>query len=105
MEPEGVAVRFHRLAAQEYLAARRWYEGRSEGLGATFAAEVDRAVLRISDQPDRWPLYRHHFRRVRLRRFPYLLFYRVESPALVFVLAVAHARRREGYWIRRAARP
>jgi toxin ParE1/3/4 len=95
-------VRFHRLAAQEYRNARVWYERRREGLGFDFRTEVDRAVGRIASQPDRWPSFRDRFRRVRLRRFPYALYYHVADPDLVLILAVAHSRRRPGYWLRRA---
>jgi len=36
-------------------------------------------------------------RRVLVRRFPYSLLYRVD-PDVIFVVAVAHVRRRPGYW-------
>lgn len=94
-------VWFHRLAAQEYRNARVWYERRREGLGFDFRAEVDRAVERIRAKPDRWPTFRDRFRRVRLRRFPYALYYHFSDSDLVLILAVAHSRRRPGYWLRR----
>jgi ParE toxin of type II toxin-antitoxin system, parDE len=94
-------VRFHRLAAQEYRNARSWYERRREGLGFDFRAEVDRAIARVTSQPDRWPSFRERFRRVRLRRFPYALYCHIADPDLILVLAVAHSRRRPGYWLRR----
>jgi hypothetical protein len=94
-------VRFHRLAAREYEKARTWYEGRSAGLGAEFADETDRAIARIARYPNRWPVYFKRFRRVRLRRFPYSLYYHMVDSSRVLVVAVAHARRRPGYWRRR----
>jgi hypothetical protein len=96
-------VRFHRLAIREYEERRDWYERRREGLGDAFRDEVDRAVARIAKSPNRWPVVFVKFRKVRLRRFPYLLYYHVAdtSLALALVLAVAHARRRPGYWKRR----
>ncbi len=100
-----MTVRFHRLAAREYRAARAWYEQRRLGLGAEFAAQVDRAVARIVSQPDRWPVFRGPFRRVRIRRFPYALYYCVDPPDAILILAVAHAKRRQGYWLRRFGRP
>jgi hypothetical protein len=39
---------------------------------------------------------------MRLRRYPYLLYYARTDPAQVTVFAVAHASRRPGYWLRRA---
>jgi hypothetical protein len=97
----GMDVRFHRLAIREYEATRAWFERRREGLGASFRDEVDRAVARIARSPTRWPVAFDKFRRVRLRRFPYLLYDHVVDASLALVLAVAHARRRPGYWRRR----
>jgi plasmid stabilization system protein ParE len=94
-------VRFHRLAAREYEEARTWYERRGTGLGDEFAEETDRAIARIANDPYRRPVCFGRFRRVRLGRFPYSLYYYVVDPSRILVLAVAHARRRPGYWRRR----
>jgi plasmid stabilization system protein ParE len=94
-------VRFHRLAAREYEEARAWYERRRTGLGVDFGDETDRAIARIAKNPSRWPVCFERFRRVRLRRFPYSLYYHILDPSRVLVLAVAHGRRRPGYWRRR----
>jgi hypothetical protein len=67
-------VRFHRLAIREYEETRTWYERRREGLGGAFTDEVDRAITRIAKSPTRWPVVVVRFRRVRLRRFPYVLY-------------------------------
>jgi plasmid stabilization system protein ParE len=96
-------VRFHRLAMPEYVEARTWYELRGPALAQEFIAETDRAVERIAKAPDRRPLCFKHYRRVRLQRFPYTLYYRVVDPSLILVLAMAHARRRPGYWRRRSS--
>jgi toxin ParE1/3/4 len=101
LEDDAMEVRFHRLAAREYEDARTWYERRREGLGDAFADEVDRAIARIEKSPTRWPVIFVKFRRVRLRRFPYILYYHVVDSTRALVLAVAHARRRPGYWRRR----
>ena len=68
-------VRFHRLAIREYEETRAWYERRREGLGEAFTHEVDRAIARIAKSPARWPVAFVRFRTVRLRRFPYLVYY------------------------------
>jgi hypothetical protein len=41
------------------------------------------------------------YRRHRVRRFPYLVFYAV-APEEIRVVAIAHAKRRPGYWRDRA---
>ncbi len=80
-------------------------ESRQTGLGQRFRDEVDRAVSRIVAEPSRWAVYRERYRRVRLKRFPFALFYRQVDADRVLILAVAHDHRRPGYWIRRSSRP
>ena len=96
-------VLFHRLAASEYLKARRWYarEG-GERLAERFRHAVDEAVDRIARNPEAGAIFRKSYRWVRLHRFPYLLYYQLLDDTRVMVLAVAHAARRPAYWLRRA---
>jgi hypothetical protein len=47
-------------------------------------------------------MYRERFRWMRLRKFPFVIYYELRDPALVRIVAVAHAKRRPGYWLRRA---
>ena len=96
------SVIFDPSASREYLKARRWYAARSgEQIAAAFADEVDRAVVRIAENPETGIEFRTRYLWVRLRRFPYLIYYRVVSADTLIVLAVAHKRRRSGYWMRR----
>jgi plasmid stabilization system protein ParE len=97
-------VIFHRLARREYRAARQHYEQISARTAARFVQAVTRAVERIAENPNAWPEYCPHYRWVRTRRFPYLLIYRMLEPNFVVVVAVAHGRRRPGYWLRRMGR-
>lgn len=95
------SVVFHRLAAREYRLARAWYRRRSPATAERFRDEVDRVVKRISKAPLQGAVFRDDFRWMRLQRFPYLLFYEVVDSSVIRVYAVAHARRRLGYWLRR----
>jgi hypothetical protein len=45
------------------------------------------------------------FRWLMTKRFPFVLYYEIDGPLHVTIYAVAHARRRPGYWRRRARRP
>jgi toxin ParE1/3/4 len=95
-------VTFDASASREYLRAVRWYAAHAdEQTAAAFTAEVNRAVVRIEGDPNTGTEFRKRYRWVRLWRFPYLIYYRVVSDAVVLVLAVAHERRRPGYWSRR----
>lgn len=95
-------VLFHRLAAKEYLAARRWYARRSPATAVRFRDAVDEAIARITAEPSLGTPFRDRFRWVRVRRYPFLLYYAVITGDEVMVFAVAHSRRRPGYWLRRA---
>ena len=90
-------VAFRPQADAEVREARRWYEERRSGLGAKFAAAVEEAVARITDNPLAFPCVRGETRRAILRRFPYGLYFRVLRDAVI-VLAVVHGRRHPRRW-------
>src|SRR5436309_10058120 len=94
-------VGFHRLAAQELVSARRAYARHSIRAAERFESEVEVAVQRITSAPLLGSPYDVHHRWVRLRRFPYLVCYRILDADHILIVAVAHARRRPGYWRRR----
>ena len=88
---------FHPEAADEAQAAVDWYAKRSIRAAQRFLEELEIAIAGIEQAPDRWPRFDGEARRVLLRRFPYLVIYRV-LPDRIEILAVAHGRRRPGYW-------
>jgi plasmid stabilization system protein ParE len=96
------------VAALEYLedalevaeAAARWYAARSASAAAGFSDELDAAESAISELPEAWPLFEHGTRRFLLRRYPFSVIYLVDGERILIV-AVAHARRRPGYWTSR----
>jgi plasmid stabilization system protein ParE len=90
-------VDFHPSATVEAAEAYRWYAERSVDAANRFADELDRVVALVGESPDRWPAYLAGTRRAVFRRFPFLLVYRIHE-GRVQVLAVAHARRKPGYW-------
>ena len=92
-------VDLHPEAAEEAAAAVEWYRERSEAAAAAYTAELERAIELIAAEPDQWPPYLQGTRRFILRRFPFSIVYRKSPVAVeVEVIAVAHARRRPGYW-------
>ena len=90
-------VSFHEQASAEYEAAFEWYYLRSEFAAASFAEEIARAISEISKAPKRWPETTPTVRKFSLRQFPFIVFYR-ELPGKIQILAVAHGRRKPGYW-------
>ncbi len=97
-----VWVHFHRLASQEYLQALRWYASRSPRAAQHFRDAINQALQRIAAAPQSGPVYRGPYRWMGTRRFPYIIYYRIVSSTEVLIIAVAHRRRRPGYWMRRS---
>ena len=97
-----MAVRYVDGARIELEEAALWYEARREGLGERYLAVV-RATERLIEVAPRSGAViassraRGSVRRVRVHGFPYALFY-MRRATTIWVLAVAHIRRRPGYW-------
>ena len=95
-------VRFEDEADVEYRLAGRWYEGRTEHLGLEFFDAVDAAIDQILDFPRSGsPVPRMPtglpVRRMAVMRFPYHVMY-LETNNHIRILAIAHDRRKPGYW-------
>ena len=87
-------------ASRDIRDAEAWYWERSPEAADGFLVEVGRAFSLIQDAPRRWPSYRGSTRRFVLERYPFSIVYRIQK-ATVYVVAVAHAKRRPDYWRRR----
>jgi plasmid stabilization system protein ParE len=95
-------VRFDDEADAEYRLAGRWYEARREHLGIEFFDAVDAAIDRIVAAPQAGSPVRGlppdlTVRRRAVMRFPYHVVY-MELETHIRILAIAHDRRRPGYW-------
>lgn len=69
-------------------------------LGLAFVAEFERTANVVVANPLLGAVFRGDRRRYLLRRFPYSIIYQVTAEELR-ILAVAHHRRRPGYWAHR----
>lgn len=88
---------FHPAAVEEAEAAARWYWERSPRAAARFVGEIYQVVSKILEAPQRWPQGPGASRKIKLPCFPFTVVYR-ESDDAIQILAVAHGRRRPGYW-------
>lgn len=89
------------LALAELNDAAAFYKERANAeLGLAFVAEFERAASLVLDNPALGPVIRGTLRRIFLRRFPYGIIYQ-STPEELRVIAVAHTRRRPGYWTNR----
>jgi plasmid stabilization system protein ParE len=96
------SVAFEPEASHELEAAALWYEAQRSGLGLTFLAAVDRTVDNLATWPGAGTLVpglpaHLEVRQMPVVHFPYRVAYLI-APRELRVLAVAHTRRRPGYW-------
>jgi plasmid stabilization system protein ParE len=91
---------FHPRFRRDVAAASRTYGQQQEGLGDAFREEVARALELIRMFPLSGQLVEGNLRRQLVKRFPYHILYQVAGDS-VYVVAVAHQRRRPGHWQRR----
>ena len=90
-------VRFHPEAEAEFALAVAFYDKEGVSLGTEFAEAIERAAEFIRSNPEAGTPVRTSLQRWLVRRFPYALIYR-DEPERVYILAVAHHRRKPGYW-------
>jgi toxin ParE1/3/4 len=93
-------VEFHPAAQQEAEDAADYYDRQSPGLGAEFRRDLEEAVGRLGGNPGMYAAEIDEFRGCPLSKFAYTLFY-LDLGDRVWVAAVAHQKRRPGYWARR----
>jgi plasmid stabilization system protein ParE len=93
----GKQFQFHPEARQDLREAILWYRNRSPSVAAEFRGIASKAIRNIANAPQRHPRYLHGTRRLVLRRFPFSFVY-LDDPDVVSIVAVAHAKRKPGYW-------
>jgi len=84
-------------AENDLLAARDWYDQQRFGLGDDFTAEITVNLDRLAAMPRLGQIVWEDIRASRLRRFPYVVYYRALSDR-VEILAVLHGRRDSSAW-------
>jgi plasmid stabilization system protein ParE len=94
-------LEFHPEAEEEFLEAVSYYEAQVPGLGERFDAELRTASALLLEYPEIGPLIDAELRKLVLDHFPYYLIYSISSE-VVYIVAVAHERRKPGYWEARA---
>lgn len=92
-----VEVRLRPEAEQDLADAAAWYEKQLSGLGHQFLDEVLRTLSSIADAPVMYPILHRNTRRALIHRFPFGVFYTVDSTAIV-VVAVMHGSRNPRRW-------
>jgi plasmid stabilization system protein ParE len=83
-------------------AAERFLEY-SVSAALHFAHELRAARDRVAESPQIGPRHLRGSRRMLFTELPYMLVYHDDSDEII-VVAVAHQRRKPGYWLRRRRR-
>ena len=84
-------------AAADVEDGYRWYRNKRRELGLEYVAAVRAGIGRILENPEGYPILYRNTRRIRLRRFPYGLYYRVYSDRIILV-ACMHGKREPRRW-------
>jgi toxin ParE1/3/4 len=88
---------FHPEAIGEAWDAFHWYASRSIRAGDNFWDEISLARTAVTRRPESWPLYLHGARIYSFEKYPFGLVY-IERGDRIIGVAVAHLKRRPGYW-------
>jgi plasmid stabilization system protein ParE len=98
-------LRVSREAEAEIDEAIGWYEREVRGLGRRFREAVGETLLQAAEHPELGSTVPYvadvDVRRQIVKKFPYAVVY-YETGDEIRVLAVAHGRKRPGYWSGRA---
>ena len=92
-------------AERELDLARKWYDEQRYGLGLIFFDAFEAAVQHVQEFPDAGaafpdPAFVKTVRRFPIQGFPFHIVTTVVDDGLI-VIAVAHAKRKPGYWLER----
>jgi plasmid stabilization system protein ParE len=95
-----LAVILSPAADREFEEAAAWYQ-REARLGEQFVEKVQEALDQIRQWPELHATIYRGIRRVRVRRFPYNVYYRILADRIE-VIAVFHTKRNPRVWQSRA---
>src|SRR5438105_4470469 len=90
-------IRFHEGALSEARTAYAWYASKDPVAADAFIEELDHAIEQIESFPDAGTSFVMGTRRRVMRRIPFTIICRQHKKATEN-LAVAHGRRKPGYW-------
>jgi len=92
-----IGARFHSEARLEFLDSVAYYETIQVGLGKRFRQAVEAAVELAASLPFAGSPHKYGTRRVFPKKFPFSVVYLVAENEIV-IFAVAHFKRKPGYW-------
>jgi addiction module toxin, RelE/StbE family len=91
------SLRFHPSFKRDLKSACDWYSAERSGLGDALRDEVKVVIDRIRDHPELYQEIHGSVRRAVIKRFPYILLYKVEEK-LIVILGLFHGSRDPIAW-------
>jgi plasmid stabilization system protein ParE len=88
-------------AASDVASATHWYERQRSGLGDEFLDSLNSRLSEIEAAPLAYAVTYREVRRAKLRRFPYIVYYRLLDDRIE-VLGVLHGSRDPRVWQQRS---
>jgi plasmid stabilization system protein ParE len=88
-------------ASRDAEEARDYFKTQRPGLGQAFLDRLNEALARIGAMPELYGIVGWNVRAARLRRFTYVVYYRIHDDRIE-VLAVIHGSRDASLWQGRA---
>ncbi len=89
------------FAEAEFFDVAGYYKQINKQLSLDFIQEFDKVISFLQNQPHAGFPYLHNTKRVILNRFPYSVIYKIyenKSTITITVHAIAHMKRKPGYW-------
>lgn len=74
-----------------------WYAAQSTVAADRFSMAIESALSRIAEFPNQFARIDARHRECVVKRFPFRIVFREEEKR-VLIVAIAHAKRRPGYW-------
>jgi toxin ParE1/3/4 len=91
-------VEFRKEAQQDILEAIAWYEDSRVGLGDEFFIAIENEKHFIEQNPYHFEDKYKGVRKAITKRFPYIIYYKIENRNKVLVYAVLHMKRSSKLW-------
>lgn len=97
-------VSFHSAAREELWESVEFYEERVTALGTDFLNAIEFALNKVLSNPLRFRADAVGVRICPVRRFPFTIRY-LHDFDIIWVVAIAHTKKRPDYWRARLKRP
>ena len=79
------SLRLRSTAEEEIASIALWYEAQSPELGSKFLDKVDQSLEKISENPLQYRVISKRLRRALMKRFPYIIFFRIIENEILIV--------------------